>query len=219
MGRKVHPLVYRLGVSQKWPSTWFARAADYRAFLKEDVTVRRYIVRKYKTAGIAGVDIERPATDEIEVTVHAGKPGIIISRGGAGIEELTKHIQKELLSAKRKVRVNVVEVKRPALSSQIVAEGIAADLEKRLPFRRVMKQAIQRVLDSGGQGVKVMVGGRLNGAEISRSEKLVSGKVPLSTLRANIEFGRAVANMTYGVIGVKVWIYKGEVFDERTPQT
>ncbi|MDO8435529.1 MAG: 30S ribosomal protein S3, partial [bacterium] len=206
MGRKVHPRVYRLAVSQTWPSTWFARGKDYRAFLKEDVTLRRYITRKYKTAGIAGVDIERQTPEEIEVTVHAGKPGIIISRGGTGIEELTKYIQKELLSAKRKVRVNVVEVKRPALSSQIVAENISADLEKRLPFRRVMKQAIQRVLDSGGQGVKVMVGGRLNGAEISRTEKLVSGKVPLSTLRANIEFGRAVAHMTYGVIGIKVWI-------------
>lgn len=218
MGRKVHPLVYRLGVSQKWPSTWFARANDFRIFLREDVTIRRYIFHKFKTAGIAHVEIERSAGEEIEVTVHAGKPGIIISRGGAGIEELTKHIQKELLMAKRKVRVNVIEVKRPALSSQIVAENIAADLEKRLPFRRVMKQAIQRVQDSGGQGVKVQIGGRLNGAEISRTEKLVAGKVPLSTLRANIEFGRAKALMTYGVIGIKVWIYKGEVFDEQTPQ-
>lgn len=215
MGHKVHPCVYRLGVVKQWPSTWFARAKDYRTFMMEDYKIRRYILKKYKSAGVASVEIERSSSDEIIINIHTAKPGIIISRGGTGVEELNGFIQKNLLTAKRAVRVNIIEVKRPALSAQIVADGMVADLLRRLPYRRVLKQTLQRVMDSGALGVKVQIAGRLNGVEIARTEKLSAGKIPLSTLRSNIDFGRSEARMTYGVLGVKAWIYKGDIFDER----
>lgn len=215
MSHKVHPRIFRIGTIYEWSSRWFARPGKggYAEQVREDHAVRTFIRKQLREAGVDDVKIER-APGEIVVHLVTARPGVIIGRGGAGAEELRKKVQEQLLHGTHKVKVNITEVGKPSLSATIVAQGIAQDLERRMPFRRVMKQAIERVQKAGAHGVRVMLGGRLNGAEIARREKLSWGKIPLQNLRADIDFALVEANTIYGVIGVKVWIYRGEIFAE-----
>jgi ribosomal protein S3, bacterial type len=215
MGKKVNPKIFRIGINRTWPSVWFATGKDYIKNNKQDVLVRRFLMNDLKEAGIDNVRIER-GLNKITLDITAGKPGVIIGHGGNGIEDLKKKIHAKFLKNFRmkEINLNIKECDRPNLSSQIIMQAVIADIEKRMPFKRTMKQAIGRVEKAGGLGVKIMVAGRLNGAEIAREEKLVSGKIPLQTLRADIDYSRGAAHTTYGTIGVKVWIYKGEVFEK-----
>jgi small subunit ribosomal protein S3 len=179
--------------------------------LEEDIKIRKFLAKELKEAGLDRIDIERTANN-VTVVIYAAKPGLIIGRGGQGVEELKKKIINQFLEKKTNLNVNIIEVERPLLSAQIVLQQMINDIEKRIPFRRVMKQAIARVEKAGAQGVKVRVSGRLDGAEIARRETLVSGKMPLHTIRADIDYARGVARTTYGAIGLKIWIYRGEVF-------
>ena len=212
MGQKVNPKIFRIGTLNQWNSRWFSRK-DYIAFLRQDITIKRFLERELKEAAVAQIDIERSATN-ITVIIHSAKPGIIIGRGGQGIEELKKKIIKQFLAPKTSLQVTIQEVTDPNTSAELIAQSIVADLERRMPFRRVMKQAIGRVERAGVRGVKVTVAGRLNGAEIARTETLSSGSLPLHTIRADIDYAQASAHTTYGVIGIKVWIYKGEKFKQ-----
>lgn len=218
MGQKVHPRGFRLGVIQGWNSKWFARK-DYRTFLRQDVELRRYLMKRLKTAGIAKIEIERsPAA--LTVSLFTAKPGMVIGRGGAGVDELKKTIEKQYRKDKRQVvHLNIQEVDRPELNAQVMTQNIIEQLEKRLPFRRVLKTSVEQMMRAGAKGAKVMVAGRLNGAEIARTEKLAQGKIPLATLRADIDYARGAAHTTYGMIGVKVWVYRGEVFEEKPAVT
>ena len=209
MGQKVNPHGLRVGIIKSWDSKWFA-GKDFAKFLHEDVKLRDYIKTKLFAAGISRVEIER-AGGRVKITIHTGKPGMVIGRGGAGIEELRKNLKKMTES---QVDVNIAEIKQQDMDATLVAESIAAQLEKPIAFRRAMKQAVGRTIKAGGKGIKVMVGGRLGGAEIARSESYREGSIPLHTLRADIDYGTAEAHTTYGRIGVKVWIYKGEVLPE-----
>ncbi|PKM91260.1 30S ribosomal protein S3 [Candidatus Falkowbacteria bacterium HGW-Falkowbacteria-1] len=219
MGKKINPKIIRMGITRTWPSTWFSAGNDYIRQTRQDVLMRKYILKEFREAGVDRVEISRNS-GKIAVDVYTAKPGIIIGRGGNGVEELKKNVHKKFLSNPMKIRlgdinVNIKEVENPNLSAQINVQSIALEIEKRVPFRKVMKQALSRVERAGALGVKIMVSGRLNGAEIARSEKLIFGKLPLSTLRANIDYARGVAHTTYGSIGVKVWVYKGEVFKQK----
>ena len=213
MGKKVNPRIFRMGMSEKWRSRWYA-GRDFSKFLQQDVSVRRFIKRKLREAGIDRVSIER-SRGEVVININAAKPGLIIGRGGSGIEELKKKILKEFLDKNTKLSVNITEVSIPNLSASVVVESIREDIEKRIPYRRVMKQNIDKVMKAGAKGVKIMLAGRLNGVEIARCEKLVQGKIPLQTLRSNVDYSRGVASTIYGAIGIKVWIYKGEYFDKK----
>ncbi len=208
MGQKVNPNGMRLGINKTWNSFWYADKKDIAKNIKEDNTIRNYILKEYKTCAISNVMIER-TNDSITVSISTGKPGVLIGQKGAGVEALKKQVEK-MASAKR-VNVNIVEVKNIDLDAKLVAESIAAQLEKRAQFRRVMKSAMQRVMRAGATGVKTMVSGRLDGAEIARSEHYHEGSLPLQTLRANIDYACTEAHTTFGVLGVKVWIYKGEI--------
>ncbi|AVX21801.1 MAG: 30S ribosomal protein S3 [Bacillota bacterium] len=212
MGQKVHPKGLRIGIIKDWDAKWFA-TRDFDKLLVEDVKLRRYVKNRLYGAGVSKVEIERSA-NRVKVTIHTAKPGIVIGRGGAEIENLRKDLEK--MTGKR-VNVNVQEIKVPELDAQLVAENVAAQLEKRVAFRRAMKQAVSRALRLGAGGIKIACSGRLAGAEIARTEWYNEGKVPLHTLRADIDYGFAEANTTYGKIGVKVWIYKGEVLPEAKP--
>ncbi len=200
----------RLGMSEQWRSRWYGDA-DYAQMLRQDVTLRRFLAKKLAEAGIDKIDIER-FRGEVVVTIVTAKPGIIIGRGGTGIEDLKKEIVKKYLSPKTTLKLNIQEVENPNLSSGVVLQACIADIEKRIPFRRVMKVNIDKVLKAGAEGVKIMMSGRLNGADIARRETLTQGKIPLHTLRANINYSRGTALTTYGMIGIKVWIYKGLYF-------
>jgi small subunit ribosomal protein S3 len=215
MGQKVNPKVLRLGITRTWPSKWFGDGQGYIKNLQEDIRTRRFLFKELREAGIDRVEIERSAA-KISVSIFTAKPGVIIGRGGAGAEDLKKKIHEKFLKAYRlnEISLNINEAERPGLSAQICVQQMAIEIEKRMPFRRVMKQAIGRVERAGALGVKVSVSGRLNGAEIAREEMLVSGKVPLHTLRADIDYARGTAYTTYGTIGIKVWIYKGEIFEK-----
>lgn len=214
MGHKVHPKVFRMGVIYGWGSKWFARKKDYADQVREDVQIKDFVFSELKDAGIDSVDIERKG-DAIVVIVNAAKPGVIIGRSGAGSEGFKKKLKDKFWRGKKvNLNINIFEVKKPALSANIVAQGVVADLENRMPFRRVMKQAIDKVRKSGAEGIKIAIGGRLNGSEIARTEKMLDGKVPLTNLRADIDFAYGIAHTTYGVLGVKVWIYRGEIFDK-----
>lgn len=213
MGKKVNPRVFRLGMSEKWRSRWYS-GKDFSKFLQQDVSLRRGLRNDLRDASIDRIDIER-SRGEITINILAAKPGLIIGRGGSGIEDLKKKIKAKYLDRDIKLSVNIREVSVPNLSASIIVDAIRVDLEKRIPFRRVMKQNIDKVMKAGAQGVKIMVSGRLNGVDIARREKLVEGKIPLQTLRSNIDYSRGVANTMYGVIGIKVWIYKGEYFDKK----
>ncbi|MDR1194286.1 MAG: 30S ribosomal protein S3 [Peptococcaceae bacterium] len=210
MGQKVHPKGMRVGIIRGWESNWYADKKVFSELLLEDIKVRNYVKEKLFQAGVSGVEIERSA-NRIKVTIRTAKPGIVIGRGGTEVEVLRKELEK--LTGK-KININIAEIKKPELDAQLVAEGIAAQLVKRIAFRRAMKQSVNRTMRLGAQGVKISCAGRLGGAEIARSEWYSEGKVPLHTLRADIDYGFAEANTTYGKIGVKVWIYKGEILPE-----
>ncbi len=216
MGQKVHPKAFRLGVINTWSSRWYGspRNRAYQKQLRADVEMREWLMRELKEAAVDRVDIER-SPSSVSVVIHTAKPGFIIGRAGAGADDLKKKLLAKFFpkSAKVNVKLNIVEISRPALSSAIVLQGMAADIEKRMPFRRVLKMAVERVTKAGALGVKVMVSGRLNGAEIARREMLSSGSVPLQNLRADIDYAQGFARTIFGAIGIKVWIYRGEVFD------
>ena len=206
MGQKVNPHGLRVGVIKDWDSKWYAEA-DFADNLVEDNQIRKYLKNKLYSAGVSKIEIER-ASDRVKVIIHTAKPGIVIGKGGAEIEKLKGEVQK--LTSK-KLFIDIKEIKRPDREAQLVAENIAAQLEGRVSFRRAMKSTMSRTMKSGAKGVKAMCSGRLGGADIARSEFYVEGTVPLQTLRADIDYGFAEANTTYGKVGVKVWVYKGEV--------
>ncbi len=215
MGKKVNPKVMRLGVIKTWPSVWFESGSNYIKNIQQDVAIRKHLIKTMREAGVDKVEVIR-SLNKITIDIWTAKPGLIIGRGGNGVEDLKKKIHDQFLKNFRmgEINLNIKEVSRPQLSAQIAVQTTILDLEKRMPFRKVMKQLIGRVERGGALGVKVQISGRLNGAEIARTEKLVSGKVPLQTLRADIDYARGVANTSYGAIGIKVWIYKGEVFEK-----
>ncbi len=208
MGQKVNPLGLRLGTNKTWNSFWYTDKKSIAKNIKEDYVIRNYILKEYKNCAIANVTIERTEST-VTVSVFTGKPGVLIGQKGAGVEALKKNIEK--LTIAKRVNVNVVEVKDQDLNAKLVAESIAAQLEKRAQFRRVMKSAIQRVMRAGAVGCKVMISGRLDGAEIARTEQDHDGTLPLQTIRANIDYAQVDAQTTFGVLGVKVWINKGEI--------
>ncbi|MEW6183968.1 MAG: 30S ribosomal protein S3 [Bacillota bacterium] len=211
MGQKVDPRVMRLGINRDWNARWFANKKQFSGLLLEDVKIRRYIKQRLHQAGVSNVHIERTA-NRVKVTIHTAKPGIVIGRGGTEVEILRKELERQ---TEKQININIVEIKVPELDAQLVAENIAFQLERRVAFRRAMKQVVQRAMRMGAKGIKVAVSGRLAGAEIARTEWNSDGKVPLHTLRADIDYGFAEANTTYGKIGVKSWIYKGEILPER----
>lgn len=206
MGQKVHPKGLRIGIIRDWDAKWYAEK-DYANLLIEDIKIRTFIKKKLFAAGISRIEIER-AANRVKVTIHTAKPGIVIGRGGTEVEALRKELEKR---TQKNVNINIVEVKVAELDAQLVAENVAAQLVKRASFRRAMKQSVSRTMRMGAQGIKISCSGRLNGAEMARTEWYNEGKVPLHTLRADIDYGFAEADTTYGKIGVKVWIYKGEV--------
>lgn len=212
MGQKVHPKIFRTGQSQiyTWNSKWFAKK-DYALRLKQDILLRNFVKKALTEAAVAKIEIERTA-NAVTVVIHSAKPGLIIGHAGTGIEDLKKKIKEKFLDKKTVLNLNVQEVQNPSLSAEIVLQTMAADIEKRIPFRRVMKQTISRVERGGAKGVRVVVSGRLDGAEIARDETLSLGKIPLHTLRADIDYASGAAFTIYGAIGIKVWIYRGEVF-------
>ena len=219
MGQKVNPKGYRVGVIRDWDSKWFADKKDFSDLLVEDVKIREFIKKQAFEAGIADIEIER-AVNNLKITIFTGKPGMVIGRGGAGVEELKAKIEK--IAPGKRIIINVEEIKYQDLSAQLVAENIANQLENRIAFRRAMKQSIQRTMRAGAKGIKTMVSGRVGGADMARSEGYSEGTIPLQTLRANIDYGFAEADTEYGKIGCKVWIYKGEVLPgekaEREPK-
>jgi len=210
VGQKVHPKGLRLGIIKDWDSRWYDRK-NYRELLHEDILLREYIKKRLYLAGVSLIEIER-AANKVRISIHTAKPGIVIGRGGTEVEVLRKDLEK--LSGKQ-VNVNIIEIKKPELDAQLVAESVASQLERRVGFRRAMKQAVSRTMRMGAQGIRIAVSGRLAGAEMARSEWYSEGKVPLHTLRADIDYGFAEANTQYGKIGVKVWIYRGEVLPEK----
>lgn len=210
MGQKTHPLGMRLGIIKDWDASWYAEK-DYAALVQEDLMIRKTIKKRFMSAGIARVEIER-AANMVKITIHTAKPGMVIGKGGALVDEFRKELEKK---TGRQISINIVEVKKPDLNSQLVAENIASQLERRISFRRAMRQAKQRAMKAGALGIKIAVSGRLGGADIARTEWTPEGSVPLQTLRADIDYGFAEAYTTYGMIGVKVWIYKGEVLPEK----
>lgn len=208
MGQKVNPNGLRVGIIKNWDSQWFASKKDFGAYLKEDNVIRNYIKKTYYASAISKVVIERAAL-RLSVTVYTARPAVLIGKQGSEVEKLKKQLAK--LSAAKQIAINIVEIRKPDADAQLVAESIAAQLEKRISFRRAMKQSISRAMRSGVKGIKVSVGGRLDGAEIARTEGYHEGSIPLQTLRADIDYGFAEAHTTFGVIGVKAWIYKGEI--------
>jgi len=215
MGKKVNPKIFRMGITKSWDSIWFESGKNYIKNVAQDIHVRRYLIKEFKEAGVDKVEIVR-SLNRIQVDLWTGKPGLLIGRGGNGVEELKKKLHTKFLKTFRigEITLNIKEVSRPGLSAQIAVQTMTLEIEKRIPFRKVMKQAISKIERSGAEGAKVVIGGRLNGAEIARTEKLVWGKVPLNTLRADIDYARGAAHTSYGAIGIKVWVYKGEVFEK-----
>lgn len=219
MGQKIHPVGFRLGITQEHRSRWFADFDRYPKLLQEDYAIRNHVLKELNNAGISEVRIERKA-DQIDLEVRTARPGVVVGRGGTGIEKLRTDLQRELKDSNRQIRINVVEVARVDADAALIAEYIAQQLERRVSFRRVVRQAIQRAQRAGVQGIKIQVSGRLNGAEIARTEYTREGKVPLHTLRADIDYAYRTAQTIYGVLGVKVWVFKGEIIpgqEEPTP--
>ena len=209
MGQKTNPIGFRLGVIKSWESRWFSEKA-YSKLLQEDINIRKFLMKKLASAGISKVVIERPAK-LAKITIHTSRPGVIIGKKGSDIEKLKRDISK---TTSGNVSINIVEIKKPELDSQLVADNIAQQLERRVAFRRAMKRAVQSAMRLGALGIRVNCSGRLGGAEIARTEWYREGRVPLHTLRADIDYGVSRANTTYGICGVKVWIFKGEKFDK-----
>lgn len=206
MGQKVNPTGLRIGIIKDWESKWYA-GKDYADLLHEDIKIREYLENRLKTAAVSSIEIER-AANRVNITIHTGKPGMVIGKGGSEVEALRKSLNS--LTGKR-VHINIVEIKKVDLNAKLVADNIARQLENRISFRRAQKQAIQRAMRGGAKGIKTQVSGRLGGADIARAEHYSEGTVPLHTLRADIDYGTAEADTTYGKLGVKVWIYRGEV--------
>jgi small subunit ribosomal protein S3 len=207
MGQKVNPHGLRVGVIKDWDSKWYADKKTFSEYLVEDDKIRKYVKKKLFISGISTIEIER-AANRIKLSVHTAKPGMVIGKGGSGVEELRKELEK---MTGKSVVINVEEVKIPELDAQLVAENIASQLERRVSFRRAMKQSIQRTMRFGGKGIKTQVSGRVGGADMARTEGYSEGTIPLQTLRADIDYGFAEADTTYGKLGVKVWLYKGEI--------
>ncbi len=216
MGNKVNPTGIRLGITTGWQSRWFGSKKLYRDQLRKDVELRQFIMKKWKSAAIASVEVERTA-NQVRLLIHTSRPGVLIGRGGTGIEDLSRVIKRQFFANKNSIdlKVEVVEVKQADANAMLVAQQVAEQLEKRMPFRRVLKTMLDKIeANKGVEGAKIEVSGRLGGAEMSRKEWLSRGKIPLHTLRADIDFARYEASTVYGVIGVKVWIFKGEKFVE-----
>ena len=211
MGHKVHPTGFRLGVVKGWQSRWYAER-DYKGLLAEDFMLRKQIQRELANASISRIEIERAAANQVSVTIHTAKPGIVIGKSGEKVDRLRATLEAK---TKKRVRLNIVEIRQPELDAYLVGRSIAEQLEKRVSFRRAMKQAVQKTMRANAKGIRVIIGGRLGGAEIARSEKEVEGKIPLHTLRADIDYGLTEAHTTFGVIGIKVWIYKGDILPSK----
>ncbi|MBU3933062.1 MAG: 30S ribosomal protein S3 [Candidatus Omnitrophica bacterium] len=211
MGQKVHPYALRLGFIKGWKSSWFSKKNDFPLLLHEDFRIRKYIKAAFSTAGVSSIEIER-ASGRVRIVLHTSRPGVIIGRRGADIDRLRDELQD--ITGKQ-IFVDIKEIKKPALDAQLVAENVAFQLEKRIAFRRAMKKAIQITMGAGAEGVKIACSGRLGGAEMSRREGYHEGKLPLQTFRADIDYGISIANTAYGTIGVKVWIYKGDVYPQK----
>ena len=205
MGHKVHPNAFRLGVYRTWEANWFAPDKDYTKLLHEDLAMRQLIMGRLRNAGIARIETERSSNAQMTVTIHTAKPGIVIGKGGASVDQLREDLEKQFGN---RVRISIQEIKQPELDAQLVAENIASQLERRISHRRAMKQSILRTMRSGAKGVRIALAGRLRGSEMARREWDREGRVPLHTLRADIQFGRATAKTTFGSIGIKVWIYR-----------
>ncbi len=212
MGQKVHPIGIRLGITKDWVSTWYADTQSYPEYVQKDHEVREFLKTRLKDASVSQIQIERPAK-RAHITIHTARPGIVIGKKGEDIERLRVDVARILGITLGDVRLNIAEIRKPELDAQLVAEGIAQQLERRVMFRRAMKRAVTNTMRIGAEGIKIKVAGRLNGAEIARSEWYREGRVPLHTLRADIDYGLAEARTTYGVIGVKVWVFRGEVFE------
>jgi small subunit ribosomal protein S3 len=208
LGHKVHPNAFRLGVFRPWEANWFANPKDYTKMLHEDLEMRRIILARLRNAGIAKIETERSSNAQLTVTIHTAKPGIVIGKGGSSVDQLREDLEKRFGN---RVRISIQEIKQPELDAQLVAENIASQIERRISYKRAMKQAILRTMRAGAKGVRIYCGGRLRGAEMARREWDREGRVPLHTLRADIMFGRATAKTTFGAIGVKVWIYKDQI--------
>lgn len=214
MGQKVNPTGFRLGINKTWDSRWFSQR-DFAKNLNEDLNIRKFINKKYGEAGIARIEIER-AAKQLAVKLFAARPGRVIGKQGKGIEALREEIKGVIKSNDKSIKLDVFEVKQPDLNAALASQSVAQQLEKRISFRRAMRKVMQQSMKSGAKGIKVRVSGRLNGAEMARTEWYMEGRVPLHTLRADIDYGTFEANTTYGKIGVKVWIFKGEIFDKGT---
>jgi len=214
MGQKVHPIGIRLGISKDWNSTWYAERGEYAEMLNSDLAVRAYLQKRLKQAAVSRIQIERPAKTA-RITIHTARPGIVIGKKGEDIERLRREVTERMGVP---THISVAEIRKPELDAQLVAEGIAQQLERRIMFRRAMKRAVGNSMRLGALGIKVKLSGRLNGADIARSEWYREGQVPLHTLRADVDYGVVEAETTYGILGVKVWIYKGEVFDLYAPK-
>ena len=214
MGQKVHPIGIRLGITKEWDSKWYANSREFPGLVHTDFKIRQFVKEKLKDASVSRIQIERPAK-KAHITIHTARPGIVIGKKGEDIENLRAQVSRMLDMDLNDVRINIAEIRKPELDAQLVAEGIAQQLERRVMFRRAMKRAVTNTMRLGAQGIKVKVAGRLNGAEIARSEWYKEGRVPLHTFRADIDYGLAESMTTYGVIGVKVWIFRGEVFDSQ----
>jgi small subunit ribosomal protein S3 len=213
MGQKVHPKSFRLPVTGDYNSRWFS-SRDYAKILRQDVTIRKYLKSKIAMTALSRIEIER-SLQNVTITINTAKPGVVIGRGGQGIELLKKGIRHILMGqGSYNIKVNVQEIAKPDQDAQTIVGNIAEQIEKRLPFRRVIKQTVEQIMNGGAEGAKVMLAGRLNGAEIARTEMLARGALPLQTLRANIDYSRGEAHTTYGKIGIKVWIYKGQIFEK-----
>ena len=213
MGHKINPKIHRTQVIYTWDSRWFGKK-NYARYSQQDIRIREFLMKKFKDAHIDAIGVER-GPKNMTIMIYAAKPGLIIGRGGQGLEALRKEIERNFLQMSLKVKLNILEVASPALSAAIIAQTLASDIEKRLPFSRTMKQARDRVMKAGAQGVKICLAGRLNGVDIARTEKIASGKVPLITLRSDVDYAFVEANTTYGKIGIKVWVYHGEVFGRK----
>ena len=214
MGQKVNPIGIRLGITRDWTSKWYADSRTFPKYVESDFRIREFLMKKLKEASVGRIHIERPAR-KVQVTIHTARPGVVIGKKGEDIESLRVQVAKIAKMGLNDVRINIAEIRKPELDARLVAEGIAQQLERRVMFRRAMKRAVTNTMRLGAQGIKVMVAGRLNGGEIARSEWYREGRVPLHTFRADMDYALAEAMTTYGVIGVKVWIFRGEVFDQQ----
>lgn len=215
MAQKINPIIHRIPITQTWRSKWFAYGKQYKKILRQDIEIRKYLKKKLSEAGVDRIELER-SPDQLSINIHTSKPGVVIGRGGMGADNLKKEIKSNFLKdEKLNVQINIKEVDKPQLSAGIVAQNIAQDLTKRIPYRRTMKRALDQVMKAGALGAKIELKGRLDGKEIARKERIQAGRVPLQTFRADIDYSRTAAFTTYGAVGVKVWVYKGEVFEKK----